>query len=625
MRRRFGAGGVAAAGVWVLFAGGAEAQQPSLAELRDLSIEQLANLEITSVSRRPEAVSRAPAAIEVITSDDIRRSGAQSLPEVLRLARNLEVAQVDAQRYAISARGFNSFQASNKLLVLIDGRSVYTPLYSGVFWDQQHVPIQDIERVEVVSGPGGTLWGANAVNGVINIVTRSARDTQGISADLFGGDVDQRVDVRYGGQMGGGAFRVFASGYQRGPSLTPAGNESNDGWEGAQIGFRSDWGGDEDSVMLQGAFYEDSIDAGGSHIGGDVLGSWTHAFDDGDRLSVQAFYSNAQRETAFIGQAGTTDALEMWDIALQHNLQLGERHQIVWGGGYRLVDSEFINTTNVFGFAQPRRSLHTTNIFVQDEIALRDDLSLTLGLKLEDHTFTDLEYMPNVRLAWRPSDDTMIWAAISRAVRTPSRIDFELEAPNFIEPGIFISEEMLAYELGYRGQPTSNMTVSATIYRQEYENLRTSTLTPPGVLPAFVGNGLSGEVYGLELWGDLALRADWRVSAGMTLLAQDYRAVEFSRDVNASGDDPGYQFFLRSHSDLSENVSFSVDLRAIDEVTPQITSYVELGARLAWQVNDRVELGLVGDNLLDESHPESIDGVLRESRRKVQLSARLTY
>lgn len=618
------------AGVCCLWTGAAYADDPTVEDLRALSIEQLAGLEVTSVSRRPEAVGQAPAAIDVITADDIQRSGAQSLPEVLRLARNLEVARVDAQRYAISARGFNSFQASNKLLVLIDGRSVYTPLYSGVFWDQQHVPLQDIERIEVISGPGGTLWGANAVNGVINIITSSATSTQGFSADLFAGSNDQRADIRYGGAIGSGSYRIFASGYQIGPTMLANGDDATDDWGGAQIGFRGDWSEADDDFMLQASLYRDEIDAGGDFTGGNILGSWTREFDDGSQLQLQSYYSNAERETAFIGAAGTTDELETWDISVQHNIHVGGRHEVVWGGGYRYVDSEFVNTTNVFGFAQPRRSLETTNVFVQDEIALTEDLALTLGLKLEDHTFTDLEYMPNVRLAWRPSDDAMIWAAVSRAVRTPSRIDSELETPSlpgFIVAGGFVSEELLAYELGYRGQPVDNATLSATIYYHDYENLRTSSLDPvTGTLPARIGNDLDGYVYGLELWGDVALSEDWRISAGLTLLEQEFEpTADFASDVNASGDDPNYQVFVRSRSELSDDVSLDLDLRAIDDVTPQIPGYVELGARVAWRMNDHAELALSGANLLDESHVEATDGAFLQIRRTLQLTARVAY
>lgn len=624
--------GATAFGFFYLCAGLAHGETSARVDVYDLSIEQLLNTEVTSVSRRAESLSDAAASIDVITSEDIRRSGAQTLPEVLRLARNLEVAQIDAQRYAISARGFNSYEASNKLLVLIDGRSVYTPLYSGVFWDQQHVPLQDIARIEVVSGPGGTLWGANAVNGVINIITKSAADTQGVSGELFVGDVDQRLDARYGGAFGAnGHFRIFASGFALGPTLTMSGEEASDDWSGAQAGFRADWGRPDERFLFQGSLYRDELDAGGRHDGGDLQAGWRRTFSDGSSFEAQAYYASEQRDAALRTAPGIFDSQETWDISVQHNTQWGEAHQIVWGAGYRVVESEFINTLNPITFAQPRRTLETTNVFLQDEIALKEDLALTLGLKLEDHTFTGLEYMPNMRLAWRPSERFMLWGAISRAVRTPSRIDEELEAPAF--PGFFIpftfeSEELLAYELGLRAQPLSNATVSATFYWHDYDNLRTSTRSPPppGGFPVWVGNGLEGEVYGVELWGDLALQENWRLSAGVTLLQSEFRTDPLSFDVNGSGADPGYQLFLRSQANLSEHVMLDLDLRAVDETAPQVPRYIDLDARLGWRVSERVEIALAGRNLFDEAHPESFDvAPLLQARRSVQLSAHVRY
>jgi iron complex outermembrane recepter protein len=613
-------------------AGVARAQEISNVDVYELSIEDLLNTEVTSVSRRSESLGEAAAAIDLITSEHIRRSGAQSLPEVLRLARNLEVAQIDAQRYAISARGFNSYETSNKLLVLIDGMSVYTPLYSGVFWDQQHVLLEDIDRIEIVSGPGGTLWGANAVNGVINIITKGAGDTQGLFAEAFAGSNDQRLDGRYGGSFGAtGRFRVFASAYALGPTLMLSGDDANDDWNGAQAGFRADWGGAENTFMTQGAFFADDLDAGGRREGGHLQGSWRRTLGDGSSFEVRSYYSSEQRDAALRATPGTFDSSATWDVSVQHNTSIGQTHQIVWGAGYRNVDSEFINTLNPAGFEQPRRTLETLNLFVQDEIALAEDISLTLGVKLEDHTFVGVEYMPNVRLAWRPSDALMVWGAVSRAVRTPSRIDEELTFigfPGFIAPFTFKSEELIAYELGLRFQPTANSTLSATLYRHDYDELRTSSLSPPspGSFPVFVGNGLEGEIYGVELWGDVAINGDWRLSAGVTLLDQEFHTDPLSSDVNGSGDDPGYQFFLRSQANLSDAFTLDLSVRAIDEPHPLVPAYVELEARMGWRLNERVEIALAGHNLLDESHPESFDiAPLLQARRSVQVSARLSY
>jgi iron complex outermembrane receptor protein len=624
MRIRGMGAGTALAGI-CLFSWSAWADEPLIEDLRELSIEQLANLEITSVSRRPEALSEAPAAIDVVTSEEIRRSGAQNLPEALRLARNLEVAQIDSQRYAISARGFNSFAASNKLLVLIDGRSVYTPLYSGVFWDQQHVILGDLERIESISGPGGTLWGANAVNGVINVISRSSEETQGWLAQAFAGSLDQRAELRYGGAFGSDAhYRLYASGFSRGESVDSDGNEVGNGWDGGHLGFRTDWGGLADAFMVQGEAYRDEFDPGGSQEGAHVLGRWTRLLSDSSSVEVQSYYATSSRTDLFTPDS--EDSLSTFDLSFQHTLAPSGPHHFVWGGGYRADRSDFVNSFNPGNFADAERTLTIANLFVQDEIALNEALDLTLGLKLEDHTFTGLEYMPNVRLAWHPSDSSMIWAAVSRAVRTPSRIDRELEFPPIIVAGGFESETLIAYELGYRAQPTPYLSYSASLYFHDYDNLRTASFAPGFVPPVRVGNDLEGEVYGLEVWTDFAVHEDWQISAGLTLLEQEFRPTdEFAFDVNASGLDPTYQAFLRSRSNLSSDITLDLDLRAIEETAPGIPGYVELGGRIGWQINDRVELALAGANLLDESHPESIDGPLLEARRHVSLTARLTY
>jgi iron complex outermembrane receptor protein len=619
---------VAAAGMGLAcVSGAASAQETAEADVFDLSIEQLVNMEVMSVSRRDEPIWEAPASIDVITGDDIRRSGAQTLPEVLRRARNLEVAQIDAQRYAISARGFNTYEASNKLLVLIDGRSVYTPLYSGVFWDQLHVPLQDIERIEVVSGPGGTLWGANAVNGVINIITRDAQTTQGFAGEFFAGDVDQRADVRYGGALGQtGHFRLFASAFEIGDTLTMGGADAGDGGSGVQGGFRADWGDGQNTFMAQGALYADEIDSGGERSGWHGLGRWRHSLNNGSAIEVQAYYSNEERDAALRSAPGIFDTLETWDISAQHNMRLGERHEIVWGAGYRHVDSEFTSTPVVFVEAQ--RTLETLNVFIQDEVTLSETVALTAGLKVEDNSFTGVEYMPNVRFTWQPSDNVMLWGAISRSVRTPSRIDDELFIPGFSIPGTFESEELIAYELGLRARPTANATLSTTLYLHDYNGLRTSTLSPPlpGAFPLYIGNGLHGEVYGLEVWGDLAVSEAWRLSAGFTLLEADYRADPLSFDVNGSGDDPGYQLFVRSEANITDVLTLDLDARVIEEVNPQVPGYIDLGARLGWRLNDRAELALAGRNLLDEAHPESFDiAPLLQARRSVQLSLHVRY
>ncbi|WP_395646363.1 TonB-dependent receptor plug domain-containing protein [Terricaulis sp.] len=613
--------GTALAGVWLGMSSPAWAQeQQAIEDLRPLSIEQLSGIEVTSVSRRGEPLSEAPAAIDVITAEEIGESGAQSLPEVLRLARNLEVARVRSQHYAISARGFNTFQASNKLLVLIDGRSVYTPLYSGVLWDQHDVVLDDIERIEVISGPGGTLWGANAVNGVINIITRSAADTRGGLLHAQLGSLDQRVDVRYGGVLGERAsFRVFATAFGRGALLNSSGEDAGDGWSLGNVGFRSDWGDLRDQMMIQGALHE-RLDDENENSGGHLLGHWRRLLDDGSSVEVQSYYASASAREGLV-----SDSLDTWDIEAQHTFLMGP-HQFVWGGGYRWSESEFVNASSAATLVPARRSLDTANLFLQDQIALRDDLALTFGVKVENHTYTGVEYLPNVRLAWRPNDTSLVWAAVSRAVRTPSRIDRDLRIPGVILDGNMQSEDLIAYELGYRSQLTDRLSFSVNLFFNDYDGIRTLDLTPPGALPVEYSNGMDGQTYGVEFWADAAVTEDWRVSAGFTLLEQEFDLGPLSIDFNGSGDDPGYQVFLRSQLDIAPRWRLGLDLRAIDAVSPQVPDYVELNARLGWRVTDAVEIALAGQNLFDEAHPESFDeGDLFQARRSITVSARLTY
>ena len=618
MRARLG---WAAFALWVSASDALARDDAPLEGLRELTIEQLVNLEVTTVSRRPESLSQAAAAIDVITNEDIRRSGAQSLPEVLRLARNLEVARVDSQYYAISARGFNTFQASNKLLVLIDGRSVYTPLYSGVLWDQHQVLLEDIERIEVISGPGGTLWGANAVNGVINVITRSAENSQGLYAQAVAGTVDHRADVRYGGRIGDVAFRVYGSALERGETLRMTGDGGNDDWRLGQLGFRADWGGLENAFMVQGAAH-DRLDDRSDNSGAHLLAHWRRLLENGSTLEAQAFASHNAA-----GAGPVSDELQMYDLELQHSFDAGARHRIVWGGGYRVSESEF-STGGASGLVDPRRRLHTANVFLQDQIALADNIQLTLGLKIEDHTFTGLEYLPNARLSWSPTSNMLVWAAVSRAVRTPSRIDRELVNPGVIAPSDeFESENLIAYELGWRAQPTSRSTVSVNLYLHDYDQLRSLNLTPMVILPAQYGNDLAGQVYGAEVWGDIDVTENWRLGAGVTLFESDLALINpWAIDFNGSGDDPGYQIFLRSSADLTDRWLLDLDLRAIDEVRPDIPSYVELNGRLAWRLTDNVEIALAGRNLLDEAHPESFDeGALLQDRRRVHLGVQWRY
>src|SRR5438552_3237702 len=404
----------------------------SASQLKQFSLEELLNLEVTTVSKRPEKLTEAASAIQVITQEDIRRSGASSIPEALRLASNLEVAQVDSRQWAISARGFNSTTA-DKLLVLIDGRTVYTPLYAGVFWDFQDTLLEDLDRIEVISGPGATLWGANAVNGVINITTKQAKDTQGVL--LLGGGGTELRDfggVRYGGALAPNLhFRVYGQYFDRDSMVFPTGQDAANDWHLGQGGFRLDWDASASTLLtLQGDLYDGRIAQPGTTgditvDGSNVIGRWSHTFAEDSDLKLQVYYDRTHRRIPDV----FAEDLDTYDVDFQHRFPLGERHDLVWGLGYRLIEDDVSNSP-ILAFLPARVSRQWFSGFVQDEITLvKDRLHLTLGTKIEHNDYTGFEVQPSARLAWRLSQQQTVWAATSRAVRTPSRIDRELFAP----------------------------------------------------------------------------------------------------------------------------------------------------------------------------------------------------
>jgi iron complex outermembrane recepter protein len=583
-------------------------------DLDRLSIEELGQVEVTSVFKRPEPVNRTPASVYVITQDEIRRSGATSLPEALRLAPNLEVARLDAGTYAISSRGFNGYQASNKLLVLIDGRSVYTPLHAGVYWDQQQVLLQDVERIEVISGPGGTLWGANAVNGVINIITRSAWHSEGASATVQAGSLDNGVSGRYSGRVAdNGAFRVYATGFERGASDMYDGTGADDDWRGVQGGFRSDWQLDADTLTVQGDVFRNSFDAG--HIrGNNLLSRWARQLEQGSQFEIQAYYDTVKRDVSDV-----FDSLETFDFALQYGFT-SKRHQVLWGAGHRVTRDKFVNGQNFFVLDPESDTVQLSNAFVQDTVAL-GATKLTVGSKFEYSTYSGFEFLPSARLGWQVTNEAMLWGAISRAVRTPARLDRELTAPGVLDAAKqFDSESVLAYELGYRGQVAPTASISVSLFYNDYDKLRMLTVTPTRRFQ--FDNAMHGYTYGVETWADWQVLDWWRLSPGMTVLQKHLRedpdAATFVLYQHA-GDDPKHQYFLRSSMDLGRQIELDFSVRAIDDLPgPTVDSYVAVDARLGWHVSDHWDVAIAGFNLLDDRHPET--GTVAE-RRELRRSA----
>ena len=589
-----------------LVSAAAGAQPMRVADIGDLSIEELGNIQITSVSRHAERLSDAPAAIFVITREDIRRSGATRLPEALRLAPNLEVARVSASSYAISARGFNNTVA-NKLLVLIDGRTVYTPLFSGVFWDAQDVMLEDVERIEVISGPGATLWGANAVNGVINVITRRASDTQGAFAYGRAGSLERGYAARYGGAMGAvGAYRVYGRFFDVFDTSRTNGTTASDAWSKGQVGFRIDWGTAANGFTLQGDAYRGSLDQAirddSSISGNNLLGRWNRDLAGWGQLQVQAYFDHTERDIP-----GTfAERLNIFDVEFQHGLRPMGAHRLTWGGGYRYGDDHVTNSA-IVAFLPADRGLRWANIFAQDEIALLDQLRLTLGTKFERNYYTGTEPLPSARLAWKPGAQHLIWGAASRAVRAPSRIDrdfFSPAQPPFAIAGgpDFESEIAKVYEIGYRALPLPQLSYSLSFSRSFYDKLRSVEPAPGGGV--VLGNKMEGTANGLEAWGSYQAASNWRLSAGAFFLRQHLRPKPDSGDpnVSAAGNDPAYQWLLRSSFDLADNTELDIRVRHVGALpNPSVPAYTAADIRIAWRLQRELELSVV---FVDSGHVE---------------------
>lgn len=601
----------------------------------ELGFEQLAQIKVTTVGKREESLSRVAAAIHVITQDDIRRSGATSLPEVLRLAPGLQVARMDARRWAISSRGFNG-EFANKLLVMVDGRTVYTPLFSGVHWHLVDPVLEDIDRIEVVRGPGATVWGANAVNGVINIITKSAKDTQGGLLTAGGGTEETAFGVvRYGLKLQDDAFlRLYAKGGTGDDTRLGSGAKSVDAWWHGVGGFRLDWTPTgADTVMVQGEFYAGiseqptlpafPYDPVRNH-GGFALARWTRELADDSRTSLQFFYDRRVRDTQ-----GFKEDRDQYDVEFQHQLGLGTRNNLVWGGGYRLNLDRLEPGTATFLPAE--EEVHQFNLFLQDTLTLVPErLTFTPGVKLELHEYTGLEVQPGARLAWTPHAHHTFWASVARAVRTPSRADETFQIPAVSLPNTALSSERLtAYELGYRTQPHPQLTLDTALFYNDYDRLR-STERPflPATTPTVRGSLLRGETYGVEGIAAWQATEQWRLTASYTYLNMQLHLDPGSTAAAAGAaaperQSPRHQAALRSRLDLSSNVEFDTAFRYVDSLpglAPGIPAYWTTDVRLAWRPRKEVELSVVGQNLAARSHPEFTTGNAGPLPREIERS-----
>jgi len=608
------------------------AGEPAFAQtaeaLRGMSIEDLTKIEITSVSKQAEPLSDAPAAVYVITRDEVIRSGATTIPEMLRLAPNLEVAQISANGYAISARGFNG-QIADKLLVLIDGRSVYTPIFAGVYWDTQYVAPEDIERIEVISGPGGTLWGANAVNGVINIITRKSSDTQGGLLTFGIGNREYEAGLQYGGKITSDlTYRLYADGFSTWSDKTLTGVSAHDGWSRPQGGLRVDWAPNHDLVTVQGDFYsgvEDEPTADDQSLtGGNLLTRWTHTFGGGSSFEVQAYYDYARR---YVPGGIGGDQLRSYDLYMQYSFTLSSWNAVVLGGGER-VDQYKVFSEPGLVFSPDSGTLNYANLFLEDEISVTSNLKLTAGIKLEKDAYAVAQPLPSIRASWKVTPTNMLWAAVSRAVRSPTPFDRDAQGggppPLLIGNPDFQSEKLTAYEVGYRTQIASRATVSISGYYNNYTSLRSIDFTPM-FFPVEFANFTTGHTYGIEVWGSYKVTDWWRLSAGFNAqhekltfnvpltpgilgpFEEPIVPLIVQQIIGYTGDDPGHQISLRSSIDLTRNLTLDAEFREVAALpNPAVPGYVDLDARVGWHATKSLLFSLAGSNLLHAHHIEFV-------------------
>jgi iron complex outermembrane receptor protein len=603
-------------------------------DLKSLSLEELMEVEVTSVSREPEKLFEAPASVEVLTGEEIRRSGATRLPEALRLAGNLDVAQKNSHDWGISARGFNT-ELANKLLVMIDGRTVYTPLFSGVVWDAQDVLLEDLERIEVVSGPGGSVWGANAVNGVISIVSKSARDTQGLYAEGdLGGVLQNSLGIRYGGRLTESShYRVYAKTFERDREVLGSGEPSADSWNRRQAGFRFDADPSQrNSFTVQGDVYggRDELAGGEDSVSGrNILARWTHTVSEDSALNLQAYYDHThlqQPVPAFIvngnalAPAGSfRDDLDTYDLDFQHSVRASTRTRLIWGLGYRHTRDDVGNAPGL-GFFPSHLSQNLYSAFAQGEYSIRPGLSVTAGTKLEHNAYTGLEVEPSVRMQWARTPRQTLWAAASRAVRAPSRIDRDLVQPippyfTILRGGTeFQSETVIAYEAGWRMRFGLPADASVALFYNDYDDIRSTAPNPATVLPFSFYNDIEGHKYGAELAATYRVREGWILRGAWTLLRGELHVSAGHTDLNNALNetaDPEHMVSARSSIDLPGRTALDVMARWIGDrpghvgaAPATLESYYEADVRLGWQASDHLELSLIGRNLLHDQHAE---------------------
>lgn len=606
-----------------------------------LELEDLMNTRVVTASKSQERAFDVPAAITVITNEDIRRSGQTTVMEVLRMVPGMQVSRINSSAWAISARGFAD-EYANKMLVMIDGRSIYTPTFSGVYWDLVNLPLEDIDRIEVIRGPGATVWGANAVNGVINIVTKESRYTQG--AYITGGLGDHErafAEGRVGGEIGKhGHYRFYSRYLDRNPMDAPGGGEQNNGWWRMLTGARADWNnGGNDSFTVQGEIQrgqneQQSIQFGPVPTDSDITmsylrGRWVRALDDGSVLTLSSYLDQHRRTTAVLDQRVTTV-----DVDFNHSLRWQNRNNLVWGAGYRLADDSY-NTTPVLSFTPPEEQMHLFSTFVQNTFEATDKLDLTLGTKVEHNAFTGFEVQPTAKFAFRPDARSTVWGSVARAVRSPTRTEDSIrytfaqipgapptEVVGFGDSGVE-SEVLIAYELGYRISPREGLIFDLTAYYNDYDNLTTLTQGTPFfdgtsiIVPLNVFNLGEAEMYGIEASASWQVTPKWLLSGYYSygrLRATPGSADQLFLDYETLW--PEHSFHARSLYNITDSVELDTALyyvsslsnaREVDGTVTPIDDYLKWDVRLGWRPWDGLELSLVGLDLLESGQQQFIN------------------
>ncbi len=639
-----------------------------LSHLKTLSLDELVNIEVSISSKRPEKAGDVAASLHVITNEDIRRSGASTIPELLRTVPGLNVAQSSANYWSITARG-SSGRFANKLLVMMDGRTLYTPLFSGVFWEIQDTLLEDIERIEIVRGSGAAVWGANAVNGVINIITKKSGNTQGgLISSQFGDEDQGSGGVRYGGAISDDAsYRVYAKYTGREESVLPGGSKAADDMDSLRGGFRVDWQNTAlSSLRFQGDIYsshigeqisvpnlfnptndyKDIIDNEVDYSGTNLIVRWEQKNPNEDKTSLQLYYDHIKRKDPILGDYQR----DTFDLEHQYQHALQGRHRLVWGFGYRLIRDKFDVTANFLALTHADDNDEWFSAYLQDDISLYDgNVVLTGGLRLDHNQHTGIEAQPSIRVRWHITPRSMAWTALSRAVRTPGKIDegvsisFRYEAPSPASMGLPLEivgaledlelETVLSYELGYRWQATEGLNLDIVAFYADYDKLRSieepTVQFQPSPAPHLQAispgdNKMGGEAFGLELAIDWLPRDWWRLRANASALYMDLRAIDGGSDrtfVRKEDETPEHQFNLISTMNLHSNFFLDAVVRYVDEVKAfEIDSYIAIDTRIAWQPTPDIEVSLVGKNLFDDSHPEYVDALLRSTDSEIERS-----